>query len=104
MPAGLILQFSGTGLAEYEAVNKRLNIDMKSGSGDWPAGLLTHAGGTADDGNLVVIEVWESREAQGRFMQDRLGRALQEGGVTAVPTITWVDLAAYTTPESRATN
>ena len=97
MPAGLVLQFSGTGRAEYEAVNKRLNIDPKTGSGDWPTGLLTHAGGATDDGNLVVIEVWESREAQGRFMQDRLGRALQEGGVTAVPTITWFDIVGYHT-------
>jgi hypothetical protein len=97
MPAGLVLQFSGTGRAEYEAVNKRLNIDPKTGSGDWPAGLLTHAGGTTEQGNLVVIEVWESRDAQGRFMQDRLGRALQEGGVTAVPTITWFDIIGYHT-------
>ena len=100
MPAGLVLQFSGTGVAEYEAVNKRLNIDPKTSSGDWPAGLLTHAGGATEDGNLVVIEVWESREAQGRFMQDRLGRALQEGGVTAVPTITWFDVVGYHTSQT----
>ncbi len=100
MPAGLVLQFSGTGVAEYEAVNKRLNIDPKTGGGDWPVGLLTHAGGATEDGNLVVIEVWESREAQGRFMQDRLGRALQEGGVTAVPTITWFDITGYHTSEA----
>jgi hypothetical protein len=100
MPAGLVLQFSGTGIAEYKAVNKRLNIDPDTGAGDWPAGLLTHAGGATEDGNLVVVEVWESREAQGRFMQDRLGRALQEGGVTAVPTITWFDITGYHTSQT----
>lgn len=103
MPAGLVLQFSGTGRAEYEAVNKRLNIDPKTGAGDWPAGLLTHAGGTTEEGNLVVVEVWDSRESQGRFMQDRLGRALQEGGVTAVPTITWFDVIGYNTQQPAAT-
>ncbi len=78
MPVGLILQFSGMGLEEYNRVNARLNIDQKANSGDWPPGLLCHAAGTTDDG-LAVMEVWESREAQGRFMEGRLGRALQEG-------------------------
>jgi hypothetical protein len=98
MAVGLILKFDGTGLDVYEAVNTRLGIDMHSGAGDWPAGLLSHAGGTAENGSLIVVEVWESRDAQGRFMQDRLGRALAEGGVTAQPQITWIDLAAYHTP------
>ncbi len=97
MPAGLILQFAGTGLAEYNKVNALLNIDFETGSGDWPAGMLSHSAGTDDNGNLVVIEVWESRDAQGRFMQGRLGRAMQEGGIAAVPTITWIELVANRT-------
>ena len=102
MPAGLVLQFTGTGLAEYDRVNALLGIDQKSNTGNWPAGLLCHAGGTADDGNLVVMEVWESRDAQGRFMQERLGPALQQGGITAVPTVTWVDLVSYNQPQGAA--
>lgn len=51
MAVGLILQFSGTG-------------------------KLSHTAGLTDDGSLVVIEVWESRDAQGRFMAERLGRAI----------------------------
>jgi hypothetical protein len=98
MAVELILKFDGIGRDVYEAVNARLGIDMNSGAGDWPAGLLSHAGGLAENGNLVVTEVWESREDQGRFMQDRLGRALAEGGVTAQPAITWIDLIAYHTP------
>ena len=31
--------------AEYAAVNKHLGIDMQTGQGDWPAGLLSHAAG-----------------------------------------------------------
>ncbi len=91
MPAGLVLQLDGQTLADYDRVNGLLGIDQKNNSGDWPPGLLLHAGGTTDDGNLVVMEVWESRDAQGRFMQERLGAALQKGGVTAVPSVTWVD-------------
>ena len=98
MPAGLILQFAGNGLEEYDRVNAQLDIDQQSGMGNWPAGLLSHAAGMSD-GGLVVMEVWESREAQGRFMQERLGPALQKGGITAAPTVTWVDLVSFHQPQ-----
>jgi hypothetical protein len=40
MAEGLILEFDGVGRAQYEAVNARLGIDIESGQGDWPAGLV----------------------------------------------------------------
>ena len=95
MAEALILEFEGIGRERYEAVNAALGIDAATGEGDWPAGLKFHAGGETDDGGLVVIEVWESREAQAAFMESRLGRALQEGGVTAPPARTvWAGLLA----------
>lgn len=100
MAEAVILSFEGIGQTEYEAVNSELGIDASTGEGDWPEGLLMHAGGTADDGSFVVIEVWSSREAQGSFMQTRLGAALAAGGVTAEPSVSWVPLLAYQTPGS----
>jgi hypothetical protein len=95
MAEGLILEFEGVGRDEYEAVNERLGVDMAGGQGDWPAGLLFHAGG-AKAGGWVVFEIWESRDAQSRFMNDRLGRALQESGISGPPSrADWLDLAAY---------
>jgi hypothetical protein len=45
-----------------------------------------------------VYEVWESQDAQGRFMNGRLGRALQEGGITTAPSrVEWMDLIGYHT-------
>ena len=102
MPAGLILRFDGQTLADYDRVNGLLGVDQKNNSGDWPPGLLLHAGGMTDDGNLLIMEVWESRDAQGRFMQERLGPALHKGGVTAVPTVTWVDLVSFNLPQGAA--
>jgi hypothetical protein len=100
MAEGLILEFDGFGREVYQAVNGRLGIDMESGQGDWPAGLLFHAGG-AKPGGWVVFEVWESRPAQERFMGERLGRALQEAGVSEPPKrMEWLDLAAYRSPAS----
>ena len=95
MAVGLILEFDGVSREQYEAVNKLLGVDMASGKGNWPAGLLFHAGG-AKPGGWAVVEVWESKEAQQRFMEDRLGRALQEGGITEPPSrVDWLDLVAH---------
>ena len=85
MPEALILEFTGVSEAEYAAVNKHLGIDMQTGQGDWPAGLLSHAAGEADDGTFIVSEVWSSRADQDAFMTSRLGAALAAGGVTASP-------------------
>jgi hypothetical protein len=95
MAEGLILEFDGVGRDEYYAVNGRLGIDPGSGEGDWPAGMLFHTGG-AKPGGWVVFEVWESKQAQAQFMNERLEPALQEGGVTDPPTrMEWLELAAY---------
>ncbi len=98
MAEALILEFTGVGEAEYTAVNKHLGIDMQTGEGDWPAGLLSHAAGAAENGTFVVAEVWSSRADQGAFMQSRLGPALAAGGVTAAPSVLWVPLLAYHQP------
>ena len=95
MAEGLILEFDGVGREQYDAVNGHLGIDPDSGQGDWPAGLVFHAGG-AKPGGWVVFEIWESKDAQERFMNERLGRALQEGGITEPPKrVQWLELAAY---------
>ena len=95
MAVALLLEFEGVGVEQYNAVNERLQIDMATGQGDWPEGLLFHAGG-AKPGGWVVMEIWASQEDQQRFMERRLGRALQEGGITEPPTrVEWLDLAAY---------
>src|SRR2546429_8672466 len=85
MPEALILEFTGIGEAEYGAVNKQLGIDMQTGQGDWPAGMLSHAAGEADDGTFIVSEGWASRADQDAFMTSRLGAALAAGGGAAPP-------------------
>jgi hypothetical protein len=98
MAAGLLLEFDGVGREQYESVNERLGIDPATGQGDWPEGLLSHAAG-AKPGGWVVMEVWESQQAQERFMETRLGQALQEGGIVDRPSrVEWLDLAAYHHP------
>ncbi len=95
MAEALLLQFEGIGKAEYEAVNGELGIDMDSGSGDWPAGLLMHAAALSEAGDLIVTEVWASRAEQESFLHGRLGAALAAGGVTAAPRVTWLPLFTF---------
>lgn len=100
MAEALILEFEGVGREDYDAVNEVLGIDMGSGAGDWPPGLLVHTAGATENG-WAVMEVWESREAQEQFMNERLGQALQEGGIGDPPSrAEWLDLAAHHTPGS----
>jgi hypothetical protein len=95
MAEALILEFAGLTDADYRAVNSNLGIDMETGQGDWPSGMLSHAAGPGTGDTWVVAEVWETRAHQGAFMESRLGAALGEAGVTAVPTVRWVPLVAY---------
>jgi len=94
MANAVILEFEGVGKKEYEAVNKELGIDMASGKGDWPDGMKAHVGGLTDSGGLVVMEVWDSQDAQAAFMGGRLGAALGKVGVPAPVRVTWVDVMA----------
>jgi hypothetical protein len=97
MAAAVILEFEGVTLKEYVAVNALLGIDYVTGEGDWPDGLVTHTAGLNESGHLVVMEVWDTPEHQARFMEDRLGAALAEGGVTDPPSrVTWIEVEAHT--------
>lgn len=95
MAEALILEFAGLTDADYRAVNGNLGIDMDTGKGDWPSGMLSHAAGPGVGSAWVVTEVWESRADQAAFMESRLGAALGAAGVTAVPAVRWVPLVAY---------
>ena len=98
MPEALILEFTGVTEAAYEAINKLLGIDMQTGQGDWPAGLLSHAAGRAEDGTFIVSEVWSSPAAQEAFMTSRLGPALAAAAVTPPSAARWVPLLASRQP------
>jgi hypothetical protein len=100
MAEGLVIEFEGIGEAEYWAVNDKLGIDMKAGTGDIPAGLLMHTAAVTRTGTFAVAEVWRSKEDQERFMHGRLGAALAAAGVTAAPTIRWINLLSFLSPKA----
>jgi len=96
MSYGLVLRFEGVTEAQYWQVNEKLGIN-RDGSGDWPAGLISHSGGATSDG-WVVSEVWSSKADQEAFMGSRLGAALGATGVPAPVQVIEADLTNYQTP------
>src|SRR3954447_26411180 len=98
MADALIYEFKDVESKQYDAVNEKLGLDPRTGSGDWPTGLLSHVAGSADDGTFVVSEVWTSRQAQDEFMNARLGAALADVAVPAPTRVLWVSLISQVTP------
>lgn len=95
MAEALILEFEGYGVDEYERVNGILGIDMQTGEGDWPEGLLLHSA-SIKPGGFLIYELWASQEDQQRFMDERLGKALQEGGIEGPPARSeWLDVQSH---------
>jgi len=91
----LILEFDAVSTAQYDQVNETLGIDMASGAGDWPAGLLSHTGAASESGGLAVVEVWESQQHQEEFMNTRLGPALGKSGIPEPRRAEWLTLAGH---------
>lgn len=95
MAEALILEFEGYGVDDYEKVNGALGINMQTGEGPWPDGLLLHSA-AIKPGGFLIYEVWASKEDQERFMEERLGQALQEGGIEGPPARNeWLDLQSH---------
>lgn len=95
MSYAIVLVFEGVGADDYWAVNDRLGIN-RDGSGEWPPGIVSHAGGPTATG-WVVSEVWNSKADQEAFMASRLGTALGAVGVPAPVQVIESDLVNYQT-------
>jgi hypothetical protein len=97
MAEGLIIEFEGATRELYDAVNAILQVETTNpNASGWPPGLAFHAAGETGTG-AVVVEVWDSKADQERFMTDRLGPALQQAGAPAPSRMEWIDLVAATT-------
>ena len=104
MPELFVLEFEGFESSDYEKVNSILGIDPTTGEGDWPDGLITHSAGKTPDG-WIVVEVWDSREAQERFMSSRLGAALHQAGLNKPPKrADWTTLRSHHHPKHQASS
>jgi hypothetical protein len=71
----------GVTLDRYRAVQERLNL-----GDDAPAGLIMHTAGEVD-GQLQIIDVWESQEEADRFGNERLLPAIKSVMGEQTPTV-----------------
>jgi hypothetical protein len=69
MAVVVITRPEGVNEEMYDAVQEKLGNDM-------PEGMIVHTSGRNDEGVFQIVDVWESREAHGRFAQDRLMPAI----------------------------
>jgi len=73
----MYLEIPGGTTDHYDRTNDALGVHVET---EPPEGLVHHVAGADDDG-LVIVDIWESREALDDFVQSRLAAALQEAGV-----------------------
>jgi hypothetical protein len=81
MAVCLVVDIPGGKIEQYDAVM----ASLEESGGRLGDGQTFHMAGPTDDG-FTVVDVWNSREDFDRFMQDRLGEAIQAAGIPQ-PTI-----------------
>jgi hypothetical protein len=83
MAIGLVMQFDGIGITDYDEVMRHLELEAPGVTGvknDWPDGIISHVAGSTEKG-WCVVDVWESQDAFDAFMGTRLGPALGKAGL-----------------------
>lgn len=74
MAIGLRIKFADGTQEQYDAVNNQMGVEENP-----PDGMIFHAAGPIENG-WGVIDFWESRGHFDRFLESRLGPAIQELG------------------------
>ncbi len=78
MPVMMILDWEGVSPEQYARVNDTMGIHSDA---DVPEGLISHVAAIDDKGELTIVDLWESEQALGRFVETQLGPALAEAGI-----------------------
>jgi hypothetical protein len=85
----VVIEFSAPGAGSiYMRVNGILGWDGVPGPEVRPEGLISSIAGESGD-KLIVVEAWESREQQEKFMHSQLGPALAEAKAAEPSRVEW---------------
>jgi hypothetical protein len=77
MPVLMVLELPGTTTDQYDQINEALGIQSDE---DVPDGLIEHVAGSDGD-TITIVDVWESEEALGDFLENRLQPAAEKVGL-----------------------
>ena len=87
MAVGIVLEFKGGTLAQYDEVIKKMGL---SPGGTTPPGAKFHWVAQTDDG-LFIVDVWETKEVFDKFAEEKIGPITAEVGMPA-PAMTFYEI------------
>jgi hypothetical protein len=91
MAVGVILEFEGATLEQYDQVIEKMGLTM--GGETAPGGLFHWV--TKTDTGIRVTDVWEDRETFEKFAETQIGPITQEVGFPGAPVVTFADVHNY---------
>ena len=97
MAVGVVLEFKGATLDQYDQVIEKMNLTP--GGPTAPGGLF-HWVTKTDDG-IRVTDVWETREQFERFSEEQIGLFTAAVGMPAPTSVTFYDVHNYLTADRR---
>jgi hypothetical protein len=77
MAVGMLLAGEAVTKETYEQLTRKMFGDYPMRADQAPDGLILHTAGPGEQG-WYVYDVWESKEAFQRFVEEKLGPAVQE--------------------------
>jgi len=77
MAVGMLQMLQGVTKEQYDQVNEKMFGQSAPPTDQLPEGLILHSAGPAENG-WYIYDVWESREAFKRFLDDQLQPAVRE--------------------------
>jgi hypothetical protein len=72
----------------YHNVNRIIGWDGEPDSESWPDGMISHIAAEAGD-KLIVVEAWDSKADQEKFMTSKLVPAFHEANAGAPSRVEW---------------
>jgi hypothetical protein len=91
MAVGVVMNFPDATLEQYDQV---LSKTRETPAGAAPPGGLFHWA-AKNNGGLLIIDVWQTKEQFDSFLEDTLGPAAFEIGVPSFPDITFYEVHNY---------
>lgn len=91
MPVGVVMDFEGATLDQYDQVIELMDLTP---NGPAPPGALFHWVTETDDG-IRVTDVWETREQFDRFAAEQIGPYTQQVGIPGPPKLEFCDVHSY---------
>ncbi|HEY3237330.1 MAG TPA: hypothetical protein VGJ84_21600 [Polyangiaceae bacterium] len=90
MAIGFIMQFDNLSTAKYDEIAKQLGYKLHS-NGNYPLGILSHVSGKSQTG-FFVVDVWDSAEEFGAFLEGKLKPAFAKVGGIPEPKVTTFEI------------